>query len=100
MKARCCAAIVNIKRALQVIEMNGDGDSNKPNESLALMESTRLEVPNDDFVSVSRCHSVNSRKDSGIRSNSRRSSIQHQVEYIKRCDLNISAFLSPQEEFQ
>lgn len=36
----------------------------------------QLEVPKDD---LSFCQSVNSRKDSGIRSNSRRSSIQQQV---------------------
>lgn len=44
------------------------------------LRSSKLEVPspnNDDQLSV--CVSVNSRKDSGIRSNSRRSSIQQQI---------------------
>lgn len=40
-------------------------------------EMCQLEMPREDETSV--CLSVNSRKDSGIRSNSRRSSIQHQV---------------------
>ncbi|XP_014255451.1 adenylate cyclase type 9-like isoform X1 [Cimex lectularius] len=38
--------------------------------------SIQLEVPKDE---LSFCHSLNSRKDSGIRSNSRRSSIQQQL---------------------
>ena len=51
-----------------------------PSEEVVLAHTaTQLDVPspNDDQLSV--CLFVNSRKDSGIRSNSRRSSIQQQV---------------------
>ncbi|XP_073997992.1 adenylyl cyclase 13E isoform X2 [Rhodnius prolixus] len=47
-------------------------DSSPVDKSLTM----QLEVPKDD---LSFCQSVNSRKDSGIRSNSRRSSIQQQI---------------------
>lgn len=51
---------------------SGGSDSSPVDKSLTM----QLEVPKDD---LSFCQSINSRKDSGIRSNSRRSSIQQQI---------------------
>jgi hypothetical protein len=51
-----------------------------PSEEVALANAVaQLDVPSPNEDQLSVCLSVNSRKDSGIRSNSRRSSIQQQV---------------------
>jgi len=52
---------------------------NPSEEVVVANTASQLDVPSPNEDQLSVCLSVNSRKDSGIRSNSRRSSIQQQV---------------------
>ena len=54
---------------------------NPSEEVVVASTAAQLDVPSPNEDQLSVCLSVNSRKDSGIRSNSRRSSIQQQVSF-------------------